>query len=74
MKVKFHNIGKIPNKLVAAYGSACLDDGTPVPAANVTFIEAQGQGKLMELEADVVYDVNFTPAKLPEKAVAPAAQ
>lgn len=65
MKVKFHNIGKIPNKLVAAYGVACLDDGSPVSSANVTLIEAQGQGKLMELEADVVYEVNFTPAKLP---------
>jgi hypothetical protein len=70
MKVKFHNIGKIPNKLVAAYGVACLDDGSPVSSANVTLIEAQGQGKLMELEADVVYDVNFTPAKLPAPAPA----
>lgn len=70
MKVKFHNIGKIPNKLVAAYGVACLDDGSPVSSANVTLIEAQGQGKLMELEADVVYDVSFTPAKLPAPAPA----
>lgn len=70
MKVKFHNIGKIPNKLVAAYGVACLEDGSPVSSANVTFIEAQGQGSLMELEADVVYDVGFTPAKI--QAPAPA--
>lgn len=65
MKVKFHNIGKIPNKLVAAYGVACLEDGSPVSSANVTFIEAQGKGTLMELEADTVYEVSFKECKLP---------
>lgn len=74
MKVKFHNIGKIPNGLVAAYGNACLDDGTPVSSANVTFIEAKGQGKLMELEPDTVYEVGFTAAPVQAQLPLPAAQ